>query len=158
VLAKITRVNCCACFRAHACTAMSALSGRRSSAAVQGDCEATAQHLEAQPTNVQPIAVEVNHDQLQQDPEGRYLVLLKQTITCVFAMATWFSMTAVISTFKLLWAIDEAQAAVLTSVVNLGFVCGALLIAVSNVADVLSSQTMIGLGCTGTDKRFSVTS
>jgi hypothetical protein len=126
----------------------------KNSAAVQGceadDERAAQQQLEAQLSSTQASAIaQASQNQLQHDPEGRYLVLLKQTITCVFAMATWFSMTAVIGTFKVLWAIDEAQAAVLTSVVNLGFVFGALLIAVSNVADVLSSQTMIGLGCSG---------
>ena len=68
-------------------------------------------------------------------------------------MSTWFSATAVIGTLTDLWGIDSHQATVLTAVVNIGFVAGALAISASNVADLVSSQTMIGAGCAGTAAR-----
>ena len=87
------------------------------------------------------------------DPPGRWTALLLIATICVFAMSTWFSATAVIGTLTDLWGIDSHQATVLTAVVNIGFVAGALAISASNVADLVSSQTMIGAGCAGTAAR-----
>ena len=55
-------------------------------------------------------------------------------------MSTWFSAAAVASSLAAEWRLSSAEVASLTAAVQLGFVVGALALAVSGVADVWSSR------------------
>jgi MFS family permease len=67
----------------------------------------------------------------------------------VLSMTTWFSASAVIPQLRDLWGLTDATAAWLTIAVQLGFVSGALLSAVFNVADVFSPRAVILVGSIG---------
>ena len=64
----------------------------------------------------------------------------------VFAMAPWFSAAAVLPQLRALWTLSETDAAWLTLAVQLGFVLGAVLSAVLNLADRVSPRYLILAG------------
>jgi MFS family permease len=78
---------------------------------------------------------------------GRALAVL--TIALVFGMSPWFSATAVIPQLREEWALSDDGAAWLTIAVQLGFVVGALLSSIGNVADVLAPRLVILVGSIG---------
>ena len=67
----------------------------------------------------------------------------------VLAMTTWFSASAVVPQLRDEWALGDTAAAWLTIAVQLGFVTGALVSAVLNVADVVAPRTAILTGAAG---------
>jgi MFS family permease len=67
----------------------------------------------------------------------------------VLSMTTWFSATAVVPELREEWSFGQNGAAWLTIAVQLGFVAGALLSSVGNVADVLSPRVVILVGALG---------
>lgn len=70
-------------------------------------------------------------------------------LALVLSMSTWFSATAVVPQLREEWALSPGAAAWLTIAVQLGFVAGALLSSVGNVADVLAPRAVILAGSTG---------
>lgn len=60
----------------------------------------------------------------------------------LFALALWFSATAVSGQLVLEWNLTESGRAGLTLAVQVGFVAGALLLAVLNVADIIPSRRL----------------
>jgi MFS family permease len=64
-------------------------------------------------------------------------------------MTTWFSATAVVPQLRAEWGISSSAAAWLTIAVQLGFVAGAVLSSVLNVADVFSPRRVILVGAAG---------
>jgi MFS family permease len=70
-------------------------------------------------------------------------------LALVLSMSTWFSATAVVPQLREEWALSPGAAAWLTIAVQLGFVAGALLSSVGNVADVLDARAVILAGSTG---------
>jgi MFS family permease len=64
-------------------------------------------------------------------------------LTLVLSMSTWFSATAVIPQLRAEWDLSRTETSWLTIAVQLGFVAGALLSSVSNVADVLPPRAVI---------------
>jgi MFS family permease len=78
---------------------------------------------------------------------ARALALL--ALALVLSMTTWFSATAVVPELRSEWNLSSNGAAWLTISVQLGFVAGALLSSVGNVADVLSPRTVILGGALG---------
>jgi MFS family permease len=78
---------------------------------------------------------------------GRALALL--AVALVFGMSPWFSATAVIPQLRGEWELSRNAAAWLTIAVQLGFVAGALLSSVGNVADVLPPRLVILAGSIG---------
>ena len=71
----------------------------------------------------------------------RALTLL--ALALVLAMTPWFSATAVIPQLREQWDLSPSAAAWLTIAVQLGFVTGALVSSVLNVADVISARYVI---------------
>jgi MFS family permease len=71
----------------------------------------------------------------------RALALLAATL--VLSMSTWFSATAVVPQLRDEWDLSRGEASWLTIAVQLGFVVGALLSSVGNVADVLPPRLVI---------------
>jgi MFS family permease len=67
-------------------------------------------------------------------------------LTLVLSMSTWFSATAVVPQLRDEWDLSRGEASWLTIAVQLGFVVGALLSSVGNVADVLPARVVILAG------------
>jgi len=74
--------------------------------------------------------------------ERRQLYLIALVQVC--AMALWFATAAVVPSLRAEWAISAGDAAWLTVAVQLGFVGGAVLSAVTNLADVVRQPLLIG--------------
>jgi MFS family permease len=81
--------------------------------------------------------------------EGRSRALALLALALVLAMTTWFSATAVIPQLRAEWGLTDTAAAWLTIAVQLGFVTGALVSSVLNVADVLSARLVLLFGAAG---------
>jgi MFS family permease len=80
---------------------------------------------------------------------GRSRALALLAASLVLAMTTWFSASAVVPQLRDAWALGDTAAAWLTIAVQLGFVAGALVSSVLNVADVVPPRIVILLGATG---------
>ena len=78
---------------------------------------------------------------------GRALAIL--AFSLVLSMTTWFSASAVVPQLRSEWSLSSTGAAWLTIAVQLGFVAGALVSSVLNVADVFSPQSVILTGALG---------
>jgi MFS family permease len=78
---------------------------------------------------------------------GRALALL--AVALVFSMSPWFSATAVIPQLREEWDLSRNAGAWLTIAVQIGFVVGALLSSIGNVADVLPPRLVILGGSIG---------
>jgi MFS family permease len=78
---------------------------------------------------------------------GRALALL--AVALVLSMTTWFSASAVVPQLRAEWGLGDTAAAWLTIAVQLGFVAGAVVSSVLNVADVVSPRLVILAGSTG---------
>ena len=61
----------------------------------------------------------------------------------ILAMTTWFSASAVLPELRSLWALGAVDSAWLTVAVQLGFVAGALVSAVTNLSDQMRPQVVI---------------
>ncbi len=80
---------------------------------------------------------------------GRTRALALLAVSLVLAMTTWFSASAVVPQLRDEWSLGDTAAAWLTIAVQLGFVTGALVSSVLNVADVIRPRTVILVGATG---------
>lgn len=69
------------------------------------------------------------------DLSGKWRVLLLMSLAELLAMATWFSATAVLPALTEAWSLSDGGRAWLTMSVQIGFVAGALLSTLFNVAD-----------------------
>ena len=78
---------------------------------------------------------------------GRALGILAAAL--VLAMTTWFSASAVVPQLRAEWGLSDTSAAWLTIAVQLGFVAGALVSSVFNVADVIAPRTVVLAGALG---------
>ncbi len=83
------------------------------------------------------------------DPPGRWRALGILALATFMAMTTWFSASAVVPQLRSEWGIGSAGAAGMTLAVQLGFVAGAVLVAVTNLADVVPAPRMIVYGALG---------
>jgi MFS family permease len=70
-------------------------------------------------------------------------------IALVCSMATWFSASAVIPQLRDDWGLSKNAAAWLTIAVQLGFVAGALVSSLLNVADVIAPHVVVFAGSVG---------
>ncbi len=77
----------------------------------------------------------------------RTLTLLAVALVC--SMATWFSASAVIPQLRDDWDLSKNAAAWLTIAVQLGFVAGALVSSLFNVADVIAPHIVVFVGSAG---------
>ena len=85
----------------------------------------------------------------EEHARGRWRALAWLAGALVLAMTTWFSATAVVPQLREEWALSSTAAAWLTIAVQVGFVAGALVSSVFNLADVYSPRTVILVGATG---------
>lgn len=81
--------------------------------------------------------------------EPRYRILAFLALALVLAMSTWFSASAIIPQLRDAWALSPNSAAWLTIAVQLGFVAGALIFSLFNIADIVSPRHVIMGGAIG---------
>lgn len=79
--------------------------------------------------------------------QRRELALL--AVALVLAMAPWFSTAAVLGQLREDWPLSSAQASWLTIVVQIGFVVGALISSLTNLADRIPPRRLILFGAIG---------
>jgi MFS family permease len=82
-------------------------------------------------------------------PLGRGRALGLLAVALVLSMTTWFSATAVVPQLRGEWELSDTAAAWLTIAVQVGFVVGALVSSVLNLADVLSARAVLLTGAGG---------
>jgi MFS family permease len=83
----------------------------------------------------------------ERDGRRRALVLL--ALALVLSMTTWFSATAVIPQLREEWHLSTTTTSWLTISVQLGFVLGAVISSVLNLADLVPAQRLMSLGAVG---------
>jgi MFS family permease len=79
----------------------------------------------------------------------RWLALATLSIALVMSMSTWFSASAVIPQLRGLWQLSSSTSAWLTIAVQLGFVAGAILSSLINLADIIPARYVIFGGAVG---------
>jgi MFS family permease len=79
----------------------------------------------------------------------RHRVLLLLSAAEVLAMSLWFSASAVIPQLIVEWELDGGQQSWLTLSVQLGFVVGALAMALANVADRVPAHALFQISALG---------
>jgi MFS family permease len=80
---------------------------------------------------------------------GRGRALATLAAALVLAMTTWFSASAVVPQLRAEWGLSDTSAAWLTIAVQLGFVAGALVSSVLNIADVVPPRVVVLAGALG---------
>lgn len=83
------------------------------------------------------------------DPEGRWAALAFLAVAIVLSMTTWFSASAVLPELRARWGLSTQESSWLTISVQLGFVIGALVSALLNLADVTPPRRLILYGSIG---------
>jgi len=83
------------------------------------------------------------------DPPGRWLALAWLAVATLLAMTTWFSASAVLGELRVRWHLSSNEASLLTIAVQLGFVAGALVSAIFNLADIVPPRRLILVGAAG---------
>jgi MFS family permease len=84
-----------------------------------------------------------------EDVGGRRRALALLAVALTLGMTTWFSASAVIPALRSTWNLADASAAWLTIAVQLGFVAGAILSSLFNLADLVSLRKVILSGAAG---------
>jgi MFS family permease len=84
-----------------------------------------------------------------EDAAGRRRALTLLTVAVTFGMTTWFSASAVIPQLRVSWNLPDSSAAWLTIAVQLGFVAGAILSSLFNLADLVALRKVILIGAAG---------
>jgi len=77
------------------------------------------------------------------DASGRWRALGLLSLSTVLILSLWFSATAVAPALSTAWGLSGAEAAWLTSAVQVGFVVGALLSAALTLSDVVAPRFLI---------------
>ena len=80
-----------------------------------------------------------NNPLLDQHP-GRWRMLALLSAAELLGMSLWFAASAVASQLAMSWSLTPSEAAWLTTIVQLGFVCGTAAAALLNLADILPSR------------------
>src|SRR6185369_10095639 len=78
-------------------------------------------------------------DVADRDPR-RWRILTLLATAELLGMSLWFAASAVAPQLALRWSLSQSQTAWLTTIVQLGFVCGTATAAFLNLADVLPSR------------------
>src|SRR6266576_2256614 len=83
---------------------------------------------------------------LQQEvTTARWRVLALLSLAELLSMSLWFSASAVVPALRSEWSLSESAAGWLTIAVQLGFVCGTLLSALINLADVMRARNLFAI-------------
>ncbi len=84
---------------------------------------------------------------LEREPAARWRALIVIALAQVCAFSLWFSASAATPALWAAWHLSGPAAAVLTSAVQAGFVAGALLSALLNLADLCDARLLCGVSC-----------
>ena len=76
---------------------------------------------------------------------ARYWALAKLSLAVVLTLTTWFSATAVMPQLKEHWHVTSAEAVWLAVAVQLGFIIGAMLSAMTSLADLLAPRLLMAI-------------
>ncbi len=87
--------------------------------------------------------------QARPNPNERWRMLILLSIALVLAQSIWFSASAIIPQLRSTWELTPSSAAWLTIAVQIGFVCGALVSSLLNLADIVSPRHVIMGGALG---------
>jgi MFS family permease len=79
----------------------------------------------------------------------RWRILIVLAVALVFSWSTWFSASAVLPQLRNIWILTSTTSAWLTIAVQLGFVIGAVISSMFNIADLLSPRYIITGGAVG---------
>ena len=79
----------------------------------------------------------------------RWRALTLTSIVLVLSVSTWFSASAIIPQLRELWTLDATASAWLTIAVQIGFVVGALISSLFNLADIMAPRHIILGGAVG---------
>ena len=82
-------------------------------------------------------------------PVRRWRALVLLALAMVLSMSTWFSASAVLPALRELWHLSTGEAALLTIAVQLGFVAGALVSAMTNLADRYPARRLVFVASLG---------
>ena len=80
------------------------------------------------------------------EPTGRWVLLAILATTLLLALVPWFSAASVAPLIAAEWQISTLETAYLTVAVQLGFVVGAVLVAITGAADVIPARRLIAGG------------
>jgi MFS family permease len=80
------------------------------------------------------------------EASGGRRALLLLSLSVMLAMSTWFSATVVIPQLTEAWALTDTGKSLLTIMVQLGFVVGALATSVTSLPDLVPSRRLIAIG------------
>jgi MFS family permease len=83
------------------------------------------------------------------DNSGRWRALSLLSVVLVLSISTWFSASSVIPQLRELWALNPTTSAWLTIAVQVGFVCGAIISSLFNLADLIATRHIIFGGALG---------
>ncbi len=85
-------------------------------------------------------------ESMEHDPEGRWKQLAVLSVAMVLSMAPWFSTSAVLPQLRESWGLSRVAGSWLTIAVQIGFVLGAIGMALTNLADRMSPRRLILVG------------
>ena len=85
----------------------------------------------------------------EEENSGRWRALMLMSIVLLFSVSTWFSASAVIPQLRDLWELNPTSSAWLTIAVQIGFVTGAIISSLFNLADILAPRHIIFGGAVG---------
>jgi MFS family permease len=80
---------------------------------------------------------------------GRWRALALLAVTLVLSMSTWFSASAIIPQLQAIWGLSSDASAWLTIAVQIGFVTGAVVSSLLNLADLVAPRHVILGGAIG---------
>lgn len=86
---------------------------------------------------------------MDERPEGQRREVVLLAVALVLAMSPWFSTAAVLAQLREAWELSSAQSSWLTITVQIGFVVGAVVSSLTNLADRLAPRRLIFLGAAG---------
>jgi MFS family permease len=86
---------------------------------------------------------------LEEKNPDRWRALALLAVTLVLSMSPWFSASAVLPQLREIWGLSTGTAAWLTIAVQVGFVCGALVSSLLNLADIVPPRYVILGGAIG---------
>lgn len=75
----------------------------------------------------------------------RWRILVVLALAELLGMSLWFAASAVSPALRAIWGLSASEAAWLTTIVQLGFVCGTAVLAVLNLADIVPARALFAI-------------
>ncbi len=91
----------------------------------------------------EPLTLHVEASGRNDDVRARMLALAKLSVAVVLTLTTWFSATAVMPQLKEHWHVTANESVWLAIAVQLGFIIGAMLSAVTSLSDLLAPRVLM---------------